>query len=155
MNAAETALRQAVAQAALGWLGTPYHSCHGEPGAGVDCAFLIVRAMQAAGALPAEFAVPAYAPQWHLHRGEELYLQAVTEHCAALESPQALQQGDVVMWQVGRTYSHAALVITPTAPHHIVHALARVGRVTTDPLHCAALLKYPMRCFSPLAYGRA
>ena len=67
------ALRQAVVAEALSWLGTPYAHRQQLKSVGVDCAQLPLAVYAAAGVI-GEADVGAYAAQWHLHRGEELYL---------------------------------------------------------------------------------
>ena len=97
--------RQAVVIEARTWLRTPYHHCADVRGAGVDCAMLLVRVYQACGLTPLDFDPRPYSPQWHLHRGEELYLQWLQVANAVLTTtPQA---GDVAIWRFGRAYSHA------------------------------------------------
>lgn len=121
--------RDAVVAAARSWVGTPYHHRGRVKGAGVDCAMLVLMAFVEAGGV--EFFDPGlYTPDWHLHRSEERYLAAV-EHRLIPSAPGdcsflsrlgtgwAPTPGDVLMWRVGRTFSHAAIVSSPVA---VVHA---------------------------------
>jgi cell wall-associated NlpC family hydrolase len=120
-------IREQIVQEARTWLGTPYHHCADVKGAGVDCAMILVRVYAACGLLPASFDPRPYSPQWHLHRGEELY-QAWIAAAGAIEtgSPRA---GDVGLWKFGRAYSHAAILVDSGAGE-IIHALKDAGRVT-------------------------
>ena len=73
-------LRARVVAEALSWLGTPYAHRQRLKGVGVDCAQLPLAVYAAAGVLGTDEVGP-YAAQWHLHRGEELYLR----HLQALD----------------------------------------------------------------------
>jgi len=122
MSKAVQTLREAVAAEACSWLGTRYHHCADIKGAGVDCAMLLVRVYAACGLIPASLDPRPYAPDWHLHRSEEKYLGWLQQY-GALQTAGQPEVGDVVAWQFGRTYSHAAIVMGsgPRAP--IIHAL--------------------------------
>ena len=121
--------RAAIVDETLTWLGTPYHHCADVKGAGVDCAMLLVRVYAACGLTPADFDPRPYSPQWHLHRGEELYLQWLQ---AAQAVPTATPQaGDVAIWKFGRAYSHAGILKNDT---EVIHALMDSGRVTIHKL---------------------
>lgn len=83
---------------------------------------LLVRVYQAAGLVP-EFDPRPYSPQWHLHRGEEKYLEALLAHAVEVEAP---EPGDIVVYKVGRCFAHGAIVIEwPT----IIHAHMAAGNV--------------------------
>lgn len=121
--------RAAVIAEAATWLGTPYHHCADVRGAGVDCAMLLVRVYQACGLTPLDFDPRPYSPQWHTHRGDELYLQwIVVAGAVPTSTPQA---GDVAIWKFGRAYSHAGIL---TDDSHVIHALQDAGAVTISRL---------------------
>jgi len=114
----------AVAQAQA-WVGTPYHH-HGRiRGVGVDCLMLLAEVFEAAG-IVAHVDPGTYAPQWHLHRGDELYLQGLMRYCQPLPEGAMPQAGDVGLWRFGRTFSHGGIVIEGGADPLIVHAY--IGR---------------------------
>ena len=74
--------RAAIVAEAMSWLGTPYAHRQRLKGVGVDCAQLPLAVYRACGLLP-EVEPEAYAAQWHLHRGEELYLDTVARFAGA------------------------------------------------------------------------
>lgn len=137
--------RAAVVAEGLSWLGTPYHHCADVRGAGVDCAMLLVRVYQACGLTPMDFDPRPYSPQWHLHRSDELYLQWLAAAKAVpTDKPQA---GDVAIWKIGRTYSHAAILISDT---DVVHARQDARCVTINKLTDAPMFGRPVKFFSIL-----
>lgn len=121
----EQAQRQAVVAEARSWLGTPYHHQGGVKGAGVDCAFLLIRVYHAMGLIP-DIDPRPYPPDWHLHRGEERYLGWVQQYAHPVDTP---QPGDIVLYQFGRCISHAAIVVDWPL---ILHAYSGEGCVLSD-----------------------
>jgi len=121
----ESAQRQAVIAEALSWLSTPFHHEAMVKGAGVDCGMLLVAVYRAAGLIPA-ITVEHYAYQWHLHKSEEKYLEYLSQF--GREIPEGEQgPGDVVIWKMGRCFSHAAII---TSWPLIIHAAVGLGVVT-------------------------
>ncbi len=121
MDAADTSA--AIVAAARSWIGTPYHHHARVHGVGVDCAQLLLAVYQPFG-IAADIDPGHYAPDWHLHRSEELYqawLHAAGAHQVSDPAP-----GDVGLWQFGRTHSHSAICVGPDT---WVHAIAKPGRV--------------------------
>ena len=144
MNAAA---RAAVVAEALSWLGTPYAHRQRLKGVGVDCAQLPLAVYTAAGVL-GETDVGAYAAQWHLHRGEELYLQHLDRLGAReLLQPEA-QPGDFAIWRYGRTFSHGAMLVGPGG--RIVHAVRGLGVVLGDLNRDEELKRRPKKLFTLL-----
>ncbi|WP_338847894.1 NlpC/P60 family protein [Massilia sp. W12] len=111
------------------WLGTPYHHAGKVHGAGVDCVMLLVQAYQAAGVLQQDYDPRPYAKDWHLHRGEELYLLGLSDKAYPINQPEA---GDIALFKFGRTASHAGIVSTWPC---IIHAWAEVGQVCETDLN--------------------
>ncbi len=141
----EAEQRQAVIAEALAWEGTPFHHRACVKGAGVDCARLLEAAFKAAGLVPSDFQPPPYPFQWHLHQTRELYLEIIASMGGRLV--EAADPGDVAIWRMGKTFSHAAIVI---AWPEIIHASVLLGRVRRDhavesPMH---LVNYPVRFYS-------
>lgn len=129
--------RDAVAVEALAWVGTPYHH-HGRiKGVGVDCLMLLAEVFEAAGVVP-HLDPGTYAPQWHLHRSDELYLQGLMQHCDELPAGADPQLGDVGLWRFGRTFSHGGIVVqgghNPTIVHAYIGSGVIVSRAGDAPL---------------------
>lgn len=116
-------VRAAIVADALTWLRTPYRHLGDVKGQGVDCAMLLVRLLAAQQLIPQGLDPRPYSPQWHLHRGEERYLQWLQQLGTPTDDP---QPGDIAVWRYGRTYSHGALYI---GGGQVVHALAQARMV--------------------------
>ena len=128
---AEAIARAAFVAEALSWVGTPFRDCadiKGREGA-VDCAMLLVRCSVDTGLL-APFDPRPYAPRWHVHRGEEKFLDWVKTRLGGVEVERPIF-GDVVVWQFGRCFSHGAILVNST---EVVHAWAAYRMVTVSPL---------------------
>jgi len=110
-----SAHRAAVVAEAMSWLGTPYHTGAHVKGVGVDCAWLLIEVFAATGLI--EPFDPGYYPgDWHLHRGDEIYLEHVQSRAREVAEP---EPGDMVLMRFGRAYSHGAIYI---GGDQIVHA---------------------------------
>jgi cell wall-associated NlpC family hydrolase len=121
--------RPAIVREALEWIGTPYHD-HGEVkgrNGGVDCAKLIKLVYRNAGII-ADFDIGHYSPQHYLHSERELYLEHILRFAHEIPQDHA-RPGDVVMWKLGRSHGHGAIIIDPGWPH-IVHAWGPARLVT-------------------------
>jgi cell wall-associated NlpC family hydrolase len=136
----ETAQRETVVAEARSWIGTPYHNCGDIKGAGVDCAMLLVRVFVDTG-LCEPFDPRPYAPDWHMHRGEERYLGFVFDRARAVVAPQL---GDVAVFKFGRCYAHGGIV-TRADPLTIVHAYAPARCVFEEAVGQNAVLMEPQR----------
>ena len=99
------------------WLGTPYHHAADLRGIGVDCAMILVRVFCDLG-LVAPFDPRPYTRDWHLHRGEERYLENLLARAHEVLAP---QPGDVMLFRIGRCYAHGGIVTSPQ-PLSILHA---------------------------------
>ena len=98
-----------IAQASLGWLGTPHINAARVKGKGVDCAKLCMAAVEDAGLMPmGTIQAEGYSNEWHLHHGEEKMLEYFRKYCSPVED---LQPGDFLLYQYGRCISHAAVYI--------------------------------------------
>lgn len=149
MDQAEAAQRATFIAEATGWLGTPFRDQADVKGGGVDCAMLLVRAAVDTGLVGA-FDPRPYPPQWHLHRDEERFLAIVAK--LGREVPRAAIPGDVIVYQVGRCFSHGGIIVeaprssSEAVAHrelHVLHAWYKTGRVSVSPLHEAELAFLP------------
>jgi cell wall-associated NlpC family hydrolase len=137
VTAAPQAQLEAIAQKradvvaeALSWLAakTPYHHHGRVKGVGVDCAMLLAEVFEAAG-MVAHVDAGFYPREWHLHRGEEMFLGWLAK-CGAVEVATP-QPGDVVVYRFGRCYSHGGIVVSPGGL--VVHSYIGRGVIRTAP----------------------
>ena len=96
---------------------------------GVDCATLLAQVFEQCGLTP-PVPIPSYPPDWHMHRKGERYADTVLERSREITEAEALP-GDVVMFQFGLSFSHAAIVMPPGWPA-IVHAFFGSRMVQAD-----------------------
>ena len=122
-------MRDRVVAEARSWIGTPYHNCADIKGVGVDCGMLLVRVFVDLGLVP-PFDPRPYTPDWHCHRSEEKYLNSLLERSIKVDAP---LPGDVVLFKVGRCYSHGGIV-TRLSPLTIVHAFMPAQTVLEEPV---------------------
>lgn len=134
--------RQAVVTEATSWINTPYQHYARLKGIGVDCAQLPIAVYSTCGIIPA--VEPRYAKQWHLNRGEELYLDWVKQF--AVEIPvEDVGPGDFMIWKWGRTFSHGAIV---KEPPKVIHAFIGIGVYIEDYSLHEELKQRPHRAFT-------
>lgn len=119
--------RAAVVAEAKTWLGTKYHHEGKIKGAGVDCLTLLAASFEKPGLVP-KVKLPHYPFDWHLHHGIERYMNGLLEYSVEVDGPPTRmpQPADVVLWKIGRAFSHGALVIEWPM---IIHAQVNVGCV--------------------------
>ena len=158
--------RQEFIAEAKTWLGTPFRDqgdVKGKNGA-VDCAMLLVRSAQACGLIDPAFDPRPYPPQWHLHRDEERFLNLIARLIATrgrgkeIENPAILpaealaRAGDVIVYRVGRCFSHGGVVVeasrssSKAVAHQdlqVLHAYYKAGHVAISPLAEAELALLP------------
>lgn len=121
--------RAAVVRVAMEYEGTKYHHQGMIKGVGVDCATLIICVFEEAGVVATSEIAP-WLPQWFLHKGEEKYLNEVRKYATEITEAEA-QIGDIVVYKMGRTFSHGAIIIEPGWPT-ILHAVQDAGMVIRD-----------------------
>lgn len=121
MTEQEQEEREKVVAEVRSWIGTPYHHMACVKGAGVDCGQIIKATYEATGMIE-PFILEKYAHDWHFHRDEEAYLGSLTLYCDLIsEGDLTLDEraedpdfrplpGDVIMFKIGRTYSHGCMV---------------------------------------------
>jgi cell wall-associated NlpC family hydrolase len=124
----DEAMRAAVVKEALTWLGTPYHHHARVKGVGVDCAQLLCAVYEACGCVP-HIDPGNYAHDWHLHRGEEVFIRWLEK--AGAREVQTPACGDVALFMYGRAYSHGAIVVDERGPM-AVHAYLGRGVIRTS-----------------------
>lgn len=149
----EDEARAAVVAEVRKWKRTPYHHNQAVLGAGVDCARLIIEAFVGAG-LVDRFSAGSYTHDWHLHRDDEKYLSVVESYLSRVDTVEtplnerpewAARPGDVLVWRVGRTYSHGAIV---TQWPYIVHASFPDRAVTEVSLIGTTMAERKMRTYT-------
>lgn len=150
----EAEQREIVIEEAKSWLGTMYvhmgrvkavKDAEGKiiDVGGTDCAQFVWSVYYACGLAP--FVPLEYYPRdWHMHRSAEKYLDAVRANSHEVDDP---QPGDLVMYKMGRTYSHGAIIVEPRWPK-IVHAYFASDMVTEDDGDAGRLAGRPMLFYS-------
>jgi NlpC/P60 family putative phage cell wall peptidase len=120
-------MRDRIVAEARSWIGTPYHHMADIKGVGVDCGMLLVRVFCDLG-LVESFDPRPYTYDWMLHRSEEVFREKLLARATKVERP---QPGDVILFRVGRCYSHGSIVTKPD-PLTVVHAVLQYGRVVEE-----------------------
>lgn len=145
--------RLAVRAEARTWLGTRYRNRMAVRGEGIDCAHLPLHSFIGAG-LPCDYEVERYSSDWHLHRDEERYLSVVARYMWVEGADQRTlserwgefkpNTSDLLMWKVGLTFSHSALV---TEWPYVIHASLPDRMVIEVDVRGTVLMTLPMlRC---------
>lgn len=127
MTEQEQRERAEVGAQAKSWLRTPYRHRAAVRGSGVDCARILIEVYADAGMIE-RFDPGSYARDWHLHRGEERYLNTIERYARLVRPESTLSEwleeghtppmGDILVWRIGRTFSHSAIVTDwPLAIH--------------------------------------
>ena len=118
--------RARIEQIARSWIGTPYHVHAEVRGHGVDCGRLLARVYEESGFGKVERRHVSH--QFYMHSSEEVFLENVLQYVREIDE-EAVKPGDVVLYKIGRCYSHGAIVVSPGWPLAIVHAHSRAGVV--------------------------
>ena len=87
--------------------------------------------------------LPKYLMQWHLHRGEEMYLKYVLD-LGAKEVVRP-EPGDFALWRMGRLFSHGAIVLEWP---RVIHAVNPFGVVISDASTDGRLMRKERRFFT-------
>lgn len=147
--------RALVRDIARTWVGTPYRHQAAIRGVGVDCARILIEVYAEAGLID-RFNPGKYTRDWHLHRDEERYLNTVESftglpikdnssiHLWKEEGYKPLT-GDILVWRVGRTYSHSAIV---TDWPFVIHASAPSRIVEEVEVGQGPVYKRPVKVYS-------
>lgn len=131
--------RKAFVEEALTWKGTPHVDNARVKGAGVDCATYIAEVSIARGLVPADIKIPAYSPQWHLHRNEEKYINELMKWTHEITKDEA-RAGDIAVWKFGRCFAHGAIIIDYP---RIIHCVKGIG-VHIDNAAQSSMLNWDM-----------
>lgn len=127
--------RLSVCSEALSWLGTRYHPHARVKNGGVDCATFLLEVFQRR-ALVEPYDPGYYAPDWHMHRNEELYLKHIERFCVKkIEADGNIEDalpGDVPLFQFGRTISHGAIMLHVPV---VIHSYVQRGVILDDMLN--------------------
>lgn len=115
----ERAQRKAVVEEAISWLGTTHHHQAKVKGGGVDCLQLFGMVFSNVG-LIAPLPYIEYAPDGHLHHGEEVVLEWLRKYAFPIKIDKLLP-ADLLVYKYGRRFSHGAIFIEP--PRRIIHAV--------------------------------
>lgn len=154
MTPQELLQRHSVRDEARRWAATPYHHRAAVLGVGIDCARLLLEAFAGAGLIE-RFEPDAYSCDWHLHRSEERYLQTIERYAARIDVNEEsikdrqkafhVQPADILMWKVGRTFSHSAIV---TEWPFIIHAYLPSRIVEEVDVRNTDMAERPCRVYS-------
>lgn len=131
---------QAAVAEARTWLGTPWHHEGGVKGAGVDCAMLLVRVFGAVGMIP-EIDPRPYPIDHMLHSADERFMGWLTQYATEVTEGEP-QPGDVIIYRMGRCFSHAAIV---TEWPHIIHAFRAERAVVVTRFDVGRLASRPYK----------
>lgn len=137
-------LRAKVVAEAQTWLGTPFHHEARVKGAGVDCGQFVIAVFENVGLIE-HIETDHYPPDFHLHRDVEWYASNLLAYCDEVNSPDNLLPGDIVLFKIGRVYSHGAIVVDwPWA----IHAYVPRGVARFD-INNGQFAQRPIRYFVP------
>lgn len=135
------------------WTGTPYHHMGRIKGVGVDCGQLIIESFRDAGLVDARDP-GSYTPDWHLHRDLDLYRSFVEEYlvpAGECEDPLDdrkdlfLEPGEVIIFRVGRTFSHGGII---TSWPNMIHAYVQSGIVEEVDVRFTPMANRPCRVYT-------
>lgn len=154
MIALELEQRHRVRFEARRWDATPYHHRASLLGVGIDCAQLLLQTFLSAGLID-DFEPGQYSSDWHLHRGEERYLEVIERYAHQVDFDEtpiehrskdfSVEIGDILMWRVGRTFSHSAIV---TEWPFIIHAYLPSNIVEEVDVRRTPMSFKPVRVYS-------
>ncbi|MET3134610.1 cell wall-associated NlpC family hydrolase [Oxalobacteraceae bacterium GrIS 1.11] len=136
--------RQDVVREAITWQNTPYHHQANLKGVGVDCVMLMVEVFKACALVPPAVDPRPYPHDWHMHRGDEIYLGGVALLADSVAAP---LPGDIALFQFGRCVSHGAIVL---AWPLVIHAYIDHGAVVQTDVSKSAALSKRLRGFYSL-----
>lgn len=142
-------MRSRIVSEARSWIGTPYisNAMIKGPGGGTDCAMLLFAVYGSLGLIPGVADPRPYSPQWHIHRTEEKYMEAVLKYAKQIDGPPL--PGDLVMFRIGQVHAHGAIVVGwPNVVHARGGAAVAEEDISKDVLGKRALARVPRLFFS-------
>ena len=126
MDHAETRAR--IVAEARTWICTPYHHMAELKGVGVDCGKLVLCILSNAGVIEhADFG--SYSKDWFVARENPFLEDLFRARFIIVDAP---EPGDAMLFRVGRSYCHLALV-TAAEPLTLIHATPEYGLVIEEP----------------------
>ena len=121
-----------IIEAALSWVGTPYHHQQRCKGVGVDCAHLIAGVAIDAGLIPADVQLPMdYSPEWNMHNEEQMLLSYL--ELFGCKEKVKTEPGDIICFTIGKAVGHVGIMISETQYVHAQNLVAPY-RVTINTL---------------------
>jgi len=137
-------IREAVVAEARTWLSTPFVDQQRLKGCGCDCGQFLAGVYEAVGVLK-DLDFGYYSPMHHLNSTDEMYLRHIEKYAYEIPEAEALA-ADIVIYKVGRTFSHAALILE--WPVQIIHAVKiQRGVVYSDPVRDRFLTCRPKKFY--------
>lgn len=111
------------------WHGTPHRDRMAKVGVGIDCIHF-VREVMIAGGISEPFDCPYYLPRWGVGRDNNV-MERLLLRCFEAElvpyHMEPVQDGDVLIFQVGRQSNHCGIVIGGQCWHsqakYVVHPI--------------------------------
>ena len=117
----EAEQRAAVIAEARSWLHTPWRHMANIKGAAVDCAMLLVEVFIRAGVIE-RFDPRPYPRSWYLHHDEERFVGWVVDKLGGTEiAVSSAQPADLLLYRIGRCYSHGTILVAPQLVVHAFH----------------------------------
>lgn len=153
----EAEIRTAIVIEAESWTGTPYISngmVKGRRG-GVDCGMLPVAVYANMGFIPKEFDPRPYAPDWHVHRNEEKYMEYILRFAREVTGPpeRMPKPGDFILFKMGRVFAHGAIILKwPTILHAVGNDHVWPQDISRNTVGKRALANVEQKFFIPKAF---
>ena len=92
------------------WLGTPFRHRCAVKGMGADCLGFVVGVLKELGILRQDFIVPEYAPDWPLHKSNELLLSGMKKTLnIEIVKLEDIMNGDLCLYRFGKASSHIGI----------------------------------------------
>lgn len=136
--------REKIISVAKTWIGTPFHDNCGLKGVGTDCAHFLARVYEESG-FSERVDIEYYSPQFFMHTDEEKFASYVLKYAKEIEEKNA-GPGDAVLYKIGRSYAHGAIIVD--WPSRIIHAHKLTGCVIESSSTDADLRGRKTRFFS-------
>lgn len=118
-------VREQIITEATKWLGAHWHHAACVRYQAVDCAQILADVYSAVGLIEKPD-YTNYPRDWAAHRNDEWFMQTVMRYAHRVEKPLS---GDVVLFKIGRTFSHGAIVV---AWPLVIHADMNEGVAIAD-----------------------